>query len=157
VCRAWFAFVVRLAATGAILWAATAMLSCAAGPDPGGEAVAETSAALTLAQRGLVKDKDGNPVSHAAIEIRAPRGRRDVARAITASDGSFVLKVHPGTYDLLVTPCGGFAPQVFAAQSITGSGTLELVIVGFLPIEASGRILDRHGQPITGLGVCVTG
>jgi hypothetical protein len=143
-------------AAAAILSAATALVGCATRPAPGGEEVSEASSALTQPQRGVVKDKDGNPVARAIVEVRAPGGRRELARAITASDGGFVLRVRPGTYDILVTPRGGFAPQLFPAQSITGSGKLELVTITFQAIQATGRILDSQGQPIVGIGVCLS-
>jgi Carboxypeptidase regulatory-like domain len=148
---------VVLGRAGAGLVAVVGILSttgCTPAPPPPEETVTET-AALRAAARGQLRDVNGAPIAGARVEARPAGGGPIAACDTTSADGSFSLKVRAGTYDLRVAARSGFAPQSFPAQTLSGTGMLELIL---LPIsatsEVAGRILDRHGNPLAGQQVC---
>jgi hypothetical protein len=150
-------FIGRRALAAAVVLGAMAVEACSGGSSRGvPPPVAETSSTLTVAQQGLIKDQDGNPVARARVEVLPPNGRRPVAHASTDADGRFVLTVPPGSYDILVTR-GALSPQLFPAQSISGAAQLELVIYSFVQAAVSGQVLVPGGQGVPGVVACVSG
>ncbi len=146
-------------------WLATCALSgvlgisaCGGAPANGpGEAMGETSAALTTAKpiaHGVVHDGAGAGIAHARVDVRAAGSHRIVACATTASDGTFALDVRAGTYDLMVTPRTGFAPQIFPGQVIAKGTELELIIARApRTVNLTGHVTDQNGQPLS-VSVC---
>jgi hypothetical protein len=124
--------------------------------DPG-EAIEETSAALLASHalaRGLVRDGAGAGFAHARVDVRAAGGHRIIARTTTKRDGTFVLDVRAGTYDLTVIPKTGFAPQIFPGQVIARGAQLELVITRVpATVTLTGQVTDQNGQPLS-VAVC---
>ena len=86
--------------------------------------------------------------------MRAAGGHRIIARITTRRDGTFVLDVRAGTYDLTVIPRTGFAPQVFPGQVIARGAQLELVITRVpAAVTLTGQVTDQKGQPLS-VAVC---
>ncbi len=98
--------------------------------------------ALISEVRGRVVDPFGAPVAGANIIIeRAAAGTNEVvARAVSASDGSFVVRVGEGAYRLCVTR----GKTAVCARQFQASGTAP-VDVGSIPIGVDAGDLDGDG------------
>ena len=96
--------------------------------------------AKTFAVRGIMADADGRPVSgRGTLWVATPdhlkRPDMQIARAVTAADGSFVLRNVPqGMYTLQ-----GFAPP---APGYRGPGNLAAMPFGWLPLSVGDADVD---------------
>ncbi len=108
-----------------------------------------------IAVSGVVKDRDGNPLSGVSVvATETPAGRpgmmfrqmimtgftgEEEDNVRTASDGTFTLRVKEGTYDFSFKR-EGYAPKAVRAQSVTLQGTPSIETTLEPAVEISGRV-----------------
>ena len=124
--------------------------------------VAVTGANLTLTQgspgiiTGIVTDSSSKPVPGAAV-VFTPSGGGSVQTATTDINGSYTLSnVPPGTYTGTASLSGATATS--GAVTVTSGQTLT---VNFQLVpgngNATGRVVDNSGNPISGATVFFNG
>jgi len=117
-----------------------------------------------VALAGRVTDGNRKPVGGADVTAAEPGGAATARRTImnslqrgsedlvrTAADGTFVLRLREGEYDVLVT-APGFAPRTARAQAAAGSPPL---VIQLEPGVAIGGRVTRGGEPVEGVNVFV--
>ncbi len=119
-------------------------------------AVPETKAEEILIERngklgtikGIVRDNSGNPISDAFVAIFYVGTSKILKQVRSATDGSFLAKVIPGTYTILAV-AQGFNPQTLATVQVEPATEL---IYGF-KLERAGngntlpeKTIDRNSS-----------
>jgi len=92
--------------------------------------------------RGRVTDSEAKPVAGARVSVA-----EDLVR--TKDDGTFVMRVLEGTYDVGVA-AAGYAPRSVRAQVSATSRPLEIALEP--GVAVSGRV-TRGGAPVEGVNV----
>jgi hypothetical protein len=116
-------------------------IAAAATPEP----VEQRSAGLGIIQ-GIVRDDVGSPIADATVAIFKVGTSRLLKQVRSASDGSFIAKVLPGTYTVLAV-AQGFNPATLSAVEISGQAAMTY---GFKLERAGGgntlpeKRLDRN-------------
>ncbi len=110
----------------------------AAMPDAAAEAV-EKSGNLGVI-KGMVRDHGGSPIADATVAIFRTGTSKLLKQVRSASDGSFLAKILPGTYTILAV-AEGFNP--ITLQSIEVSGATQLNYGFRLERSGSGNTLPE--------------
>jgi len=97
--------------------------------------VVEKSGTLGII-KGVVRDDGGSPISDATVAIFRAGTSRLLKQVTSASDGSFVAKILPGTYTVLAV-AQGFNPMTLFGVEVARSAELTY---GF-KLERSGSAL----------------
>ena len=90
--------------------------------------------------KGIVRDNSGNPISDAFVAVFYVGTSRLLKQVRSATDGSFLAKVIPGTYTILAV-AQGFNPQTLATVQV--SPATELVYGFKLERAGSGNTLPE--------------
>ncbi|MBK8149416.1 MAG: TonB-dependent receptor [Acidobacteria bacterium] len=94
--------------------------------------------------KGFVKDQTGNPIAEAYVMISNAETSRLVKQVRSATNGSFLAKVLPGTYKLLAV-AQGFNPISLSEVEVNRSG--EFVYKFSLERAGSGNTLpEKRGD-----------
>lgn len=118
-------------------------LGVAAGAAP--EPSAQQAANLGII-KGIVRDDGGSPIADATVAIFRLGTSKLLKQVRSASDGSFIAKVLPGTYTVLAV-AQGYNPVTLAEVSVNGSAAMTY---GFKLERAGGgntlpeKRLDRN-------------
>jgi hypothetical protein len=98
--------------------------------------------------RGIVRDNGGSPIADATVAIFRAGTSRVLKQVYSASDGSFLAKVLPGTYTVMAV-AEGFNPVTLAAVEVNKADDL---VYGF-KLERAGngntlpeKRLDRNSS-----------
>lgn len=107
---------------------------------------------------GTVTNQASAPIAGARIDVVDPGSGSIIATAFTDSEGRYALSIAAGTYDILVTPASGtgFQPVNLTNQVITENTIINFILVPSDPqtlITFSGRVIDRFGNGINGVGI----
>ncbi len=109
--------------------------------------VTETRAEVIIEQngklgtiRGIVRDNSGNPISDAFVAVFYVGTSKLLKQVRSATDGSFLAKVVPGTYTILAV-AQGFNPQTLATVQVNPA--TELVYGFKLERAGSGNTLPE--------------
>ena len=91
---------------------------------------AETNAEVVIQQsgklgtiKGIVRDNSGNPISDALVAVFYVGTSKILKQVRSATDGSFLAKVIPGTYTILAV-AQGYNPQTLATVQVNPSTEL---------------------------------
>jgi carboxypeptidase family protein/thrombospondin type 3 repeat protein len=97
---------------------------------------------------GHVKDQSGTPIAGASVEALDPDTFDTVGSATTDAAGAYSINNLPnGTYEVLVI-ADGFTNTFVSGVVVSGTTTLEIVLVSPDATTFSGRILDSAGAGI---------
>src|SRR5690349_18861393 len=118
----------------ALMLLATASSPCAFGSVPVSEvgSIASESSSLGVI-KGIVKDQTGGPIADATVAIFRVGTTKLLKEVKSASDGSFLARIIPGTYTVLAV-AEGFNPVTLAAIEVNRASQLNY---GF-KLERSG-------------------
>lgn len=94
----------------------------AAVPEVKAEVIIEQSGKLGTI-KGIVRDNSGNPISDALVAVFYVGTSKILKQVRSATDGSFLAKVIPGTYTVLAV-AQGYNPQTFATVQVNPSAEL---------------------------------
>lgn len=109
--------------------------------------------------QGTVKDANGAPVEGADVDLLLPGGcdRYPGTAGGTAADGTFTLRMEPGSYEVVVTPPDGspLPAHRFAAVALAADAAMDFTLpaTGDAAESGSGLVLDADGAPVTGAEV----
>ena len=98
--------------------------------------------------KGVVRDQAGSGIADATVAIFRVGTSKLLKQVRSASDGSFIAKIIPGTYTVLAV-AEGFNPVTLASVDVARSAEL---VYGFKLIRAGGgntlaeKALDRNGS-----------
>ncbi len=119
----------------------------AAVPESRAEVVIENKSNLGVI-KGIVRDQSGNPISDATVAIFRLGTSKLLKQVQSASDGTFLAKILPGTYTILAV-AQGFNPVTLSEVAVNRSAELNY---GF-KLERSGsgntlpeKKLDRNSS-----------
>ncbi len=98
--------------------------------------------------KGVVRNEAGSPIADATVAIFRPKTSRILKQVRSASDGSFLAKILPGTYSVLAV-AQGFNPATLLEVEVSRS--TELVYKFNLERSGSGntlpeKIVDRNSS-----------
>ena len=98
--------------------------------------------------KGVVRSEAGSPIADATVAIFRPKTSRILKQVRSASDGSFLAKVLPGTYSVLAV-AQGFNPATLSEVEVSHS--TELVYKFNLERSGSGntlpeKVIDRNSS-----------
>jgi protocatechuate 3,4-dioxygenase beta subunit len=144
-----------LVLAGCALAGALGLSGCGGAPTGGG--TAGTTAALaadTPVTKGIIQDDKGTPLAGAKIEAHPANGGKTVVSATSAADGTFDLAAPTCTYNILVTPQTGLAPQKFLGHTITAGSHLDVILIDGRQRMLAGHVTDQNGQAIPNVSVC---
>lgn len=128
------------------LLVAVAAASFVFAPAANANTVVESRAAGLGTIRGIVLDNGGSPIADATVAIFRVGTTKLLKEVRSATDGSFLAKIFPGTYTVLAV-AQGYNPVTIAAVEVNGSTQLTY---GFKLERAGGgntlpeKRLDRN-------------
>ncbi|MBA3334586.1 MAG: TonB-dependent receptor [Acidobacteria bacterium] len=98
--------------------------------------------------KGVVRNESGSPIADATVAIFRPKTSKILKQVRSASDGSFLAKVLPGTYTVLAV-AQGFNPATLSEIEVSQS--TELVYRFNLERSGSGntlpeKVIDRNSS-----------
>jgi len=113
------------------------------------------SATGTFSLSGRVSDQSGTPITGAMVAAIDPVSDTTVVSTTTDSNGSYLLYVAGGVYDITVKPRAesGFTPAIALDRSITTDSVLDFVLVPIGTVSLSGQVLDAKSHGIQSVQV----
>jgi len=128
-----------------LLTAFVATLFCA--PEIRAAAAVQKTGSLGII-KGVVRNEAGSPIADATVAIFRPKTSKILKQVRSASDGSFLAKVLPGTYTVLAV-AQGFNPATLSEIEVSQS--TELVYRFNLERSGSGntlpeKVIDRNSS-----------
>jgi hypothetical protein len=108
---------------------------------------------------GTALDPAGVPLAAADLDLRQP-GTCDhypTSNDDTDANGTFSLRVEPGTYDVVVNPASGspLSPYRFEGVALTSDGVVDLIIPTWGPqvTTVASRVTDEDGRGLAAVVV----
>src|SRR3954447_8553469 len=101
--------------------------------------------------KGVVRDQAGLAIADATVAIFRAGTSKALKEVTSASDGSFIARVIPGTYSIMAVAVG-FNPVTLAAVDVSRSAEL---VYGFKLVRAGAgntlpeKLKDRHSSKWT--------
>lgn len=121
------------------IWALLCLLALAAANVPAAAGVPDPKGGLAVI-KGVVRDRGGNPISDATVAIFKVGTATLLKQVNSASDGSFLARISPGTYTVLAV-AQGFNPVTLSQVEVLNSAQL---VYGFkLERAGSGNTLPE--------------
>jgi hypothetical protein len=102
---------------------------------------------------GRVEGADHNPVTGATLTV-TDFGGRQLARAVTSTDGSFRMVLPTGGSFLLICAAENHQPAASMITVAAGEVRRDVSLSGAGQLE--GRVADQAGRPITGAAITLT-
>ena len=122
------------------VWALLCLLALAAANVPAASAPAAEPKGGLAVIKGVVRDQGGNPISDATVAIFKVGTATLLKQVNSASDGSFLARISPGTYTVLAV-AQGFNPVTLSQVEVLNAAQL---VYGFkLERAGSGNTLPE--------------
>ncbi|MEV6847475.1 MFS transporter [Actinoplanes sp. NPDC051411] len=102
---------------------------------------------------GRVEGADHNPVAGATLTVTDFSGGQ-LARAVTATDGSYRMVLPTGGSFLLICAAENHQPAASMITVVAGEVQRDVSLSGAGQLE--GRVADQAGRPITGAAITLT-
>jgi hypothetical protein len=127
-----------------------------------GAGVASAAAAVDGQLSGRVVDPGGLPLAAVDVVLQSPGTATVVGRATSDNSGQYRLAVPQGTYDVVATTTAPLRRGLLDGVTVAADSRLTIVLAGTAGIPAptvtlSGRLRDRNGNPIPGVGLSLSG
>ncbi|MDB2687551.1 carboxypeptidase regulatory-like domain-containing protein, partial [Mariniblastus sp.] len=103
--------------------------------------------------RGIVRDNAGKPVSGAEVRWGSIFKQSIADRAVTDSDGKFVMEQVPAGEDAVLVIADGFAPKYKAVPATTKKPSPEVEVVLDRGKQVRGVVINADGQPMADVDI----
>lgn len=99
---------------------------------------------------GTVTDQNGNGIENVSVTATDPGGSTiQFGPSFTAANGSYVLNIDAGTYDIHFDPSSGFNPIVQSSYIVSSNQVLSVQLAASTH-TLSGTVRDFDGNPVSG-------
>lgn len=113
-----------------------------------------TALAVQYTVSGTVMDSDGLTVQSVALTFLDPATGTSGAAVLSAIDGSYIINVEHGTYNMIIAPPAESIYQTTVLEGITISAdTVHNIVLITKDPTISGRVLNDRGETVPGVRV----